>query len=668
MPQRSWVRRPTRRTTAIVGAVTAIAIAVPAYADKHPDHGKHKGQQSTAPSAQFTPGMRLKDDAGESTGAAEPSIEVDSAGTPYVTGPNGVPTGGCPFWTIDPNASGLGYTFDGRFDTDKNGIGGGDCDVTSTGPGQIGVSSLSLANLTTNTSTDGGKTWRDQANPFGQQVFGTDRQWQAVDNGLGVTYLTVHDLYTSDIQVATSYDGGYTYLQNNPAITPDTMAAAADANHFSPTVIGPDHKLYIAFVAPANAAENAQVQVTGNAGLSNWNEHVVYLAVGDPCAVTCAEGQVGPIAWSNYVVYTGPNGQDYGHDFPAIAVDSNKDASGASTVYVGWAGDTASTSTNQINVATVKVTDDGVAAGAPVAVSAPLNAHSNMFPWLEAGDGGRADVVWYYGAPISTSDGKCPPGVTGVKNDNNGVANNCFQDWYVGFSQTLDSGSTWSTPVAASPVVHHGSVCDQGLNCNLNGGDRTLLDFFDMAIDPNGAANIAYAEDIDSPGNATIVYARQCAGSSTSTATPTVSYSCTPGWTDPYLGTPPPPGPPYNETQSYFGVPGDVTTGCLGGTVSVNVGGACFDQFPTGGTLNVTIADATGQMVAAWVSYQNGAGDDMDVLVDVCGSGSVSVPVGAATMFVQTLQALSQDSTGPIPATSCTGAVPATAGTITVSE
>ena len=33
----------------------------------------------------------------------EPSIRVDSGGHIYVTGPVGVPTGGCPLWDVHPD-------------------------------------------------------------------------------------------------------------------------------------------------------------------------------------------------------------------------------------------------------------------------------------------------------------------------------------------------------------------------------------------------------------------------------------------------------------------------------------------------------------------------------------------------------------------------------------
>jgi hypothetical protein len=66
--------------------------------------------------------------------------------------------------------------------------------------------------------------------------------------------------------------------------------------------------------------------------------------------------------------------------------------------------------------------------------------------------------------------------------------------------------------------------------------DRTLLDFFQVSIDPtNGAAAIAYADDHASPGSAVLYYTRQCTGISARTGIALVNDCVAP---------PPPPAPP----------------------------------------------------------------------------------------------------------------------------
>ena len=86
----------------------------------------------------------------------------------------------------------------GKFDTQPIGAGGGDCDIATGGGAtpptnnfdNLAVSSLSLANVTVNQSSDGGTTWHgpaNVANPVSSLPL-DDRQWQAADTGIGENY------------------------------------------------------------------------------------------------------------------------------------------------------------------------------------------------------------------------------------------------------------------------------------------------------------------------------------------------------------------------------------------------------------------------------------------------------------------------------------------------
>ncbi|HZU40832.1 MAG TPA: hypothetical protein VE992_07255, partial [Solirubrobacteraceae bacterium] len=154
------------------------------------------GMASASPAFGFNPGLALLGANGANTGAAEPTIDVDRPGNVYVTGPEGVPTGGCPFWDVHPgtlNAQGLPYDYRGRFDIDYNAPGGGDCDIThgarsllEDNADSVAVSSLNLApNVTNNSTQDAGQTFRNPAMPYNPGFLpGADRQWNAADGAL----------------------------------------------------------------------------------------------------------------------------------------------------------------------------------------------------------------------------------------------------------------------------------------------------------------------------------------------------------------------------------------------------------------------------------------------------------------------------------------------------
>ncbi|MCA1711758.1 MAG: hypothetical protein LC789_09045 [Actinobacteria bacterium] len=415
-----------------------------------------------------------------------------------MSGPAGVPTGGCPFWEVHPDSTtaGLPYDYRGTIDTDHGSVGGGDCDISITPQDKaydrVSVTSLSLANLTSNITDDGGRSFQPVANPVSQQIFAVDRQWQASDPTLGRHYLTVHDLATNNVQVSVSTDG-YEYVQNTPAIRPE-LYPGARTNHFGALAVNPKtHKLYVPFLAPA-----------GGSG-----EHGVYVAIGDPCAVSCTVGQpAGPIAWTNVLVYTAPSGTRLSHIFPALALDS------AGAVYLAWTGDTKKAPTGTLDFAGngifVSHSSDGLAWSPPIPIADPTT-HSNMFPWLVAGAPGQVGVAWYDGR-LSPTATDCT-GRTGGPNDNLRVNNNCLNDWRVTWAQSSDGGASFAR-TELPEVIHRGSVCDSGTTCatQMPPGDRTLLDFFDVALDPQGRPNIAFVSDTRAPGTADIHYTRLCSG------------------------------------------------------------------------------------------------------------------------------------------------------------
>jgi len=323
-------------------------------------------------------------------------------------------------------------------------------------------------------STDGGATF-SQANVAGSQIPMVDRQWNAAGEGQTV-YMSYHIVATNNIAVARSDDGGQNYLFKGLAIDVGHIAQALYNNSIGPIVVdmsspATPKPVYTIFTAPADVTEN----INTAAGSTRTANHAVYLA----------SSFDGGSTWTDFPIWIGPDTETYDHIFPGLAVDSGgglwatfatdhhilaTHAPAGSLGMYGWS---------------TPVQIDNTGSGA------------NVFPWIIGGGPNRADLVWYGG--------------TGV--DNNDTSN----DWNVRYAQLtwkpVTQSISTSQQIATDHVLHHGQVCTFGLNCTVN-GDRTLLDFFQEDITPDGRAVIAWADDSQAiaAGAAGIFVTIQCAG------------------------------------------------------------------------------------------------------------------------------------------------------------
>src|SRR5207253_2326278 len=83
--------------------------------------------------------------------------------------------------------------------------------------------------------------------------------------------------------------------------------------------------------------------------------------------------------------------------------------------------------------------------------------------------------------------------------------------WNVMFAQSLNAAArepVFTISQASDHVNHVGPICNLGLLCAS--GTRNLLDFFQVAIGPDGLANVVYAEDTTGPRHPE--FARQASG------------------------------------------------------------------------------------------------------------------------------------------------------------
>ncbi len=529
-------RSAHRRTLSSVMAVLFV-VSLSAYLGTSPVAatttliGSAQVATSLPPLATFNTNLLL---AG-SGGAGEPSIRTDRFGRSFVIGPIGVPAG-CKAFRVTHDGS--ASTFLGFPD---HTAGGGDCDwaigpqETAVLPGfgtpsddALAYSSLTLANITTGKSNDGGTTF-GVPNAYSQQVAGDDRMWMTADpklNSLGFAdvYMTYHDVTVIDIQLGVSRDGGQTYVQSGPIInntdvpppqwqgginSPPDPAGNGLGNIVARRPTGGQLTLYSIFVTPDSSADNV---AQGLAGTGNFNR--VYEAVGTVTDVPAPGAPI--ISWRNYEVYHGPIGARYDRIFPITAVDAG------GRVYAIW------TDGNQIMVKTDATGSGWNPAIAPVLIANPTGVNTTIMPWAQGGASGIADVV-FYGA--SGGAGAQPSPQDDVNNQ-----------WNVYMAQTIDSGATWGVFKASDHIIHTGPICIDGLGCDLStpARDRTLLDFFQVSVDPtNGAADIAYTDDHAAPGNAVLYFTRQCTGASATTGAALTNDCKVP---------PPPPTPPQGTT------------------------------------------------------------------------------------------------------------------------
>lgn len=180
----------------------------------------------------------------------------------------------------------------------------------------------------------------------------------------------------------------------------------------------------------------------------------VVVAVGKPDAIAGY-----PLTYADHVAATDPSG--IANIFAPVKVASD------GTVYVSYS--------NGKNIFIAHSTDKGNTWSLPVRVSDGAETRTSLFPWLETGDlPGSVAVVWYGTAEPANSDNA---------------------DWHVFFAQSLnakDETPTFRQVIASDHFIHGSNISTGGL---LGAANRNLIDYFQVSIDPTGAAVIGYTDD-----------------------------------------------------------------------------------------------------------------------------------------------------------------------------
>ena len=444
----------------------------------------------------------------------EPGDRVDAQGTAYVVSIRGVP-GGVDLWRWNrrldgsPNANQtLPFKYEGQPDncgifsltnggcannvgTPENlGLapGGGDADIAvnsadpTTGIPNLPLTSLTLVPGVTGThSTDRGDNFTPP-NPLVAAIPGDDRQWMDAI-GPKTVYLAYHDVATFNIDVQRSNDGGVTYVNGfGQAIDPQTFLTAATPNGTANLAaqIQIDHSscssrgnLYQLFVAPDNATENA----LGRPMRSAYVGVSIDAKLGLPAFM-----------FTDHKIYTGPVGASNANIFPALAADQ------FGFLYSVWSDNS--------NIFFTSSSDHGKTwTPAQKVNQAPTRGKANVFPWVAADANGHVVVGWLGADKAGNSNDRTvmepghEPTQNGACTDGTTTCMTKWAKWNVYVLETVNGHAatpTFTQFTASDHVIHRGTISTGGLG---GSPDRNLADFFQVALDPQHRANVAFADD-----------------------------------------------------------------------------------------------------------------------------------------------------------------------------
>src|SRR4029077_7160642 len=328
----------------------------------------------------------------------------------------------------------------------------------------------------------------------GEVSVSSDRQWFSGDrNGADQTiYIWEHELVSQALRMNSLTDDMAWAPPASGMTDPELIAPPGStlADRVpGPTFVDPaTHKVY-GFLSASTVTTNAVGAPTGK--LPN-----VWEADG---AGTFTAG-VPPGPFTNHPVFKGvidsPTtpappagaatiGSNTSNLFNGATIDS------AGNIYATWATPNARNGLYDVWFASSR--DHGQTYYGPFKVN-PTGIQGNM-PWITAGDNGRVEIVFY--------------GTTGTEDPTTSTTD----QWNVFFAQSLNAGDrepVFTVSKASDHVMHVGPICNVGILCGS--GTRQLLDFFQVAIGPDGLANIMYADTGSGNGSPVVSYARQISG------------------------------------------------------------------------------------------------------------------------------------------------------------
>ena len=394
----------------------------------------------------------------------EPEISIDPGGNIYTCGPSGFSNiadyaqvsrdGGDQFHL-------LGQPPRGQI---SNTEGGGDCGLASA-PDKNSSDQYTwaytglgpLTNFSTGSSENTGQTLR--TSPISESPIGVDRQWLVFTDEKTV-FLNYNRLAVG-YTVQKSTDGGLTYG------LPMTVSPGGGRIGPMRAILTPgDVDSSIVYFPSYRGTNITLIRSMENGAEGSWGECNVQDVELDPSAgfVVADHDEDGNI----YIAYSqkgAPDDEGVGNDTYVVVVPKEKVAA-CETVDVDPVGTQKALRVNRDDVETT------------------------VMPWLVAGgEPGRIAVTFY--------------GTKSLGDPDSGEFRGAW-DAYVNMSlNALDANPTWSQTKVTTHPMHYDSICLNGTICAALMGDRSLVDYFAMDLDPvTGRLQVVYNNTAKKPNEA----------------------------------------------------------------------------------------------------------------------------------------------------------------------
>ncbi len=426
---------------------------------------------------------------------AEPSLWVDSYNCIYVTAP-----GGPLVWKSVNN--GVSFLPPINPVADEPTLTGGDEDIITlakadgTRPDQVYFTDLGLSSDHIRKSTDGGATYfkPGPGGAAGETGISSDRQWLAVDR-IGAdqyVYEVDHELASEIIRLSSTANDNPWVTQN--ALTEPELATTVPNTNPGPVFVNKQtHQIINVF--------NASIPTTNIANPPFGKLLNIWDFVAEPPAVPGGA----PTTFKNYPINKGVIDSPSGTAAGAVTYGTNNaqifpsgDIDSAGNIYVAWSMNNARTNEFSIWFASSHDAGKNFYGPFPISSGALKADETAVLPWVSAGDNGMVDVVWYKTTTVGDPNTlPKPPAPSAAQ-------------WQMMFAQSLNANSrepVFTTVQASDHVIHQGQISTGGL---IGSSDRSLLDYFESSIGPDGLANIIFADNGSSATHAE--FTRQSGG------------------------------------------------------------------------------------------------------------------------------------------------------------